>query len=327
MKVFVYSIRAYDRPFLDEANAGRHELHFSDVSLHEHTATLAKGYEAVCGFVDDTFNASVIHALAAGGTKLILLRATGYNNVDIKAAQEAGIKVMRVGAYSPYAVAEFAVCLILALNRKIHRAYNKVREGNFLLNGLLGFDLHGKTIGIIGTGKIGRVFARIMLGFGCRVLAYDVKPHEEITALNIPYLSLPDVLKDADIISLHLPLTPETKHMMSAEKFAMMKQGAMLINTSRGGLVDTKALIGALKKGKLGAVGLDVYEEEANMFFQDMSDRIVTDDVFMRLLTFPNVLVTGHQAFFTREALTDIARATIQNMDDFAAARTNANTL
>lgn len=328
MRVLVYSARAYDRQSLDAANQGRHELVYSETSLNPHTAALAHGFPAVNGFVDDSFDASVLHALVQGGTRLVTLRATGYNNVDLKAAHDHGITVMRVSNYSPYSVAEFAVGLLMALNRKIHRAYNKVRENNFLLDGLLGFDLHGKAVGVVGTGKIGSIFAKIMHnGFGCRVLGYDKFHNPDCVALGIPYVSLEQLLAESDIISLHCPLTPETRHLINDATLALIKPGAMLINTGRGLLVDTKALIRALKRGHLSAVGLDVYEEEGDMFFQDLSEQIVPDDVFTRLLTFPNVLVTGHQAFFTREALADIANATLQNLSDFEAGRTNANVL
>lgn len=327
MRALIYSTRSYDRESLQAANQGRHELVFTQVTLDMQTAALARGVPAVCGFVDDSFDAPILSALAGGGTRLILLRATGFNNVDLKAAQELGMTVMRVSQYSPYSVAEFTVGLMLALNRKIHRAYNKVRENNFLLDGLLGFDLHGKTVGIVGTGKIGAVVARILNGFGCRLLAYDKAENRDCLALGVTYVALDWLWPECDVVTLHCPLTPETRHLINDETLARMKPGVMFINTSRGMLVDTKALIRALKRGHLGYVGLDVYEEEGEMFFQDLSDEIVPDDVFTRLLTFPNVLATGHQAFFTREALSDIASATIHNLSDFEAGRDNANTL
>lgn len=327
MKVLFYSARPYDRESMQAVNNGRHELHFTEARLDAQTAKLAAGFEAVCGFVNDFFTPEILAVLANNGTRLLLLRSTGFNNVDLAAAAQCGIVVMRVGAYSPYAVAEFAVTLMLALSRKIHRTFNKVREENFLLDGLLGFDLHGKTVGIVGTGKIGQVLARIMTGFGCQVLAYDVSEHTACRELGVRYCPLPELLAASDIISLHVPLTPETHHMINGKTLAQMKRGAMLINTSRGGLIDTAALIGALKRQQLGAVGLDVYEEEGDLFFRDLSGQVIQDDLFARLLSFPNVLVSGHQAFFTREALNDIATATLVNLNDFAAGRSNENQL
>jgi D-lactate dehydrogenase len=327
MKVLVYSARPYDKEFLEAANQNKHELNFVETRLAESTAALARQYPAVCCFVDDILSKKVLKQLAAGGTRLVALRATGFNNVDLKAAEELGMTVMRVSCYSPYAVAEFAVGMMLALNRKIHRAYNRVREGNFLLHGLIGFELHGKTAGIIGTGKIGSVLARILQGFDCFLLAYDATENPECTKLGVRYVRLKELLSKSDIVSLHLPLTPETRHLINDENLSYMKPRAMLINTSRGALVDTRALIRALKKGRLGAVGLDVYEEESHIFYEDLSDEIIPDDVIMRLLTFPNALVTGHQAFFTQEAMVTIAETTIQNISDFATGRENENIL
>jgi D-lactate dehydrogenase len=327
MKVLVYSARPYDREFLEAANQNKHELHFIEARLEESTTAVARQFPSVCCFVDDVLSRKVIKQLWEGGTRLVALRATGFNNVDLKATEELGMTIMRVSCYSPYAVAEFAVGMMLALSRKIHRAYNRVREGNFLLDGLAGFELHGKTVGIIGTGKIGGVLARILQGFGCILLAYDVAENPECLELGVKYVPLKELLNSADIVSLHTPLTPETRHLINTEKFSYMKPGAMLINTSRGALVDARALIRTLKKGHLAAVGLDVYEEESQIFFQDLSDEIIPDDVIMRLLTFPNALVTGHQAFFTEEALAVIARTTIQNISDFAAGHENENVL
>jgi D-lactate dehydrogenase len=325
MKVFVYSTRPYDREYLEAANRGVHELHFHETQLESHTAVLARGFPVVCCFVDDELDAPVLGQLSQGGTKLITLRATGFNNVDLKAAEELDLTVMRVSHYSPYAVAEFAAGMILSLSRKIHRAYNRVREGNFLLDGLLGFDIHGKTVGIVGTGKIGSVLARIMHGFGCQLLGYDMTQNQSCLELGMRYVSLNELLAQSDIVSLHAPLTPETRHMVNAETLSVMKPGAMLINTSRGALVDTRGLISALKTQQLSAVGMDVYEEESHIYFQDLSDQIIPDDIIARLMTFPNVLITGHQAFFTREALIIIAETTIQNINDFAAGVTNEN--
>jgi D-lactate dehydrogenase len=327
MKVLVYSARPYDQDFLKAANQAEHELHFTEAHLDEQTTVLARQYPAVCCFVDDILSKKVLKQLSDGGTRLVALRATGFNNVDLKAAEELGMTIMRVSQYSPHAVAEFAVGMMLALSRKVHRAYNRVREGNFLLHGLMGFELHGKTVGIVGTGKIGSVLARILQGFGSILLAYDVTENPECIELGVRYVPLKELLNSADIVSLHAPLTPETRHLIDSENLSYMKPGAMLINTSRGALVDTRALIRALKKGHLGAVGLDVYEEESHIFYEDLSDEIIPDDVIERLLTFPNALVTGHQAFFTEEAMAIIAKTTIQNISDFAACRENENIL
>jgi D-lactate dehydrogenase len=327
MKVLVYSVRPYDRVPLVSANMGKHDLHFTEARLDEHTAMLAKSYPAVCCFVDDDLNAGVLQELKQNGTGLVALRSTGFNNVDLPTAAKLNITVMRVRLYSPYAVAEFAVGMMLALNRKIHRAYERVREGNFLLDGLLGFDMYGKTVGIIGTGKIGSVLARILNGFGCNLLGYDVKENPECLSSGMRYVDLEELLKQSDIVSLHTPLTPETCHMINARTLSLMKESAVLINTSRGALVDSYALVDALKKRRLGAAGLDVYEEESHIYFRDLSDEVITDDVIMRLITFPNVIITGHQAFFTKEALDTIAETTISNISDFEAGRSNENIL
>jgi D-lactate dehydrogenase len=327
MKVFVFSVRSYDREFLENANQGKHELHFTEARLESNTALLAAGFPSVCCFVDDVLSSGVLKQLKKGGTRLITLRSTGFNNIDLQAAEELRMTVMRVSNYSPYAVAEFTVGMILALNRKIHRAYNRVREGNFLLDGLIGFDLHGKTVGIIGTGKIGSVLARILSGFGCSLLGYDTIKNRECISVGLRYVPLEQLLAEAHIVTLHIPLTPETRCLINDKTLSYMKPGAMLINTSRGALVDTRALIRALEKRQLGAAGLDVYEEESHVFFQDLSNEIIPDDVVRQLLTFPNVLVTGHQAFFTREAMVIIAETTIRNIDDFAARRENENIL
>jgi D-lactate dehydrogenase len=327
MKVLVVSARSYDRDSLSAANVDHHDLHFSETKLTAETARMAAGFPAVCGFVNDRLDADVLAMLAQNGTRLATLRSTGFNNVDLKAAEEHGITVMRVSNYSPHSVAEFVVCLILALNRKVHKAYLRAREEYFLLDGLLGFDLYGKSVGIVGTGKIGRVLAGILNGFGCRLLGYDIVSDSDCEALGMEYLSLDDLLVQADIVSLHAPLTRETYHLMNERTIGLMKKGAMLINTGRGALIDTKALIKALKSGHLGSAGLDVYEEEEGIFFHDLSGQVIADDIFARLLTFPNVIVTGHQGFFTREALHDIATATMLNLRDFAAGRSNTNTL
>lgn len=327
MRVLVYDAKPYDRETLATANRGRHQLRFVSTLLDEQTAVLAEGFPAVSIFVNDRATAEVLARLAALGVRLVTLRSTGFNNVDLDAARRLGITVMRVANYSPYAVAEFAVALLLAVVRKVHRAYNRVREGNFALDGLQGFDLHGRTVGVVGTGRIGAVFAQIMHGFGVRLLGFDQKPNPACEALGMRYVPLETLLEQSDIVSLHIPLTPHTYHLINAQTLARMKRGAVLVNTSRGALVDTEALIEALKSGQLSAVALDVYEEEEGLFFRDLSSQVIADDVFARLLTFPNVLVTGHQAFFTREALAQIAETTIRNLDDFEAGRTNENTL
>jgi len=318
MKTAIFSTKPYDRVFLEAANREHgHELLFLEPRLTAETVPLAFGSPAVCVFVNDQLNAAMLADLAREGTRLVALRSAGFNHVDLVAAEELGVTVMRVPAYSPYAVAEHTVGLILSLNRKIHRSYNRVREGNFALDGLLGFDLHGTTIGIIGTGRIGVVFAQIMKGFGCRLLAYDLYPSQEARDLGVEYVDLSDLYARSDIISLHCPLTPDTYHIIDEKALAQVKPGVMLINTSRGALVDTAAVIEALKSGQVRYLGLDVYEEEEDLFFEDLSGEVIQDDLFARLLTFPNVLVTGHQAFFTRNALQRIAETTIGNITAF----------
>ncbi|WP_088892732.1 2-hydroxyacid dehydrogenase [Leptolyngbya ohadii] len=319
MKVAVFSTRQYDRQFLEVANYDHeHELVFFEVSLDRNSASLANRYPAVCLFVNDVADATTLEILASHGVALVALRCAGFNNVDLRAASRLGIRVVRVPAYSPYAVAEHVVAMIQTLNRKTHRAYNRVREGNFSLEGLLGYDLHGRTVGVVGTGKIGQIFAQIMQGFGCRVLGYDLFKNPAFEAIG-HYVQLPELLSQSDIISLHCPLTPETYHLINQQAIEKMKLGAMLINTSRGGLVDTEAAIEGLKSHKIGALGLDVYEQESDLFFEDLSNEIIQDDLFERLTTFPNVLITAHQAFFTKEALENIAETTLQNITDFEA--------
>ncbi|MFW6114662.1 MAG: 2-hydroxyacid dehydrogenase [Thermodesulfobacteriota bacterium] len=327
MKVLVFSSRSYDQEFLESANQGKHELHFTETRLEERTALLADGFSAVCCFVSDQLDAQVLQKMHDGGTELILLRATGFNNVDLKAADRLGMTVMRVSNYSPYAVAEFAVGMVLAMNRNIHRAYQRVRERNFRLDGLLGFDLHGKAVGVVGTGRIGSIFAKIMAGFGCCLLGFDKYESQECIQLGMRYVSLEELLSESDIVSLHAPLTPETRHLINKDTISLLKDGAMLVNTSRGALVDTQALIPHLKQCRVCAVCLDVYEEEEHIYYRDLSNEVITDDVIARLLTFPNVLVTGHQAFFTREAMQTIAETTIRNIEDFAAGKMNENLL
>jgi len=314
MQIAVFGFKPYDREFLVEASEKiGHELHFFEAHLRIETTPLAKGFPAVCVFVNDTLDRATIQKLAEGGTRHIALRCAGFNNVDLEAAREFGLHVVNVPEYSPHAVAEHAVALILSLNRKIHRAYARVREGNFALEGLLGFDLFGKTIGVIGTGRIGQTLCTIMQGFGCQVLAFDVQQTAEVAAR---YVTLPELLSRADIVSLHCPLNKETHHIINENALRQMKRGVMLINTGRGALIDTEAVVQALKTGKIGYLGLDVYEQETELFFEDLSSQIIQDDTFARLVTFPNVLITGHQAFFTAEALRKIARTTLQNISD-----------
>lgn len=318
MKVIVYSTKPYDEASLGEAALGRRiDLTFVEARLTLETSKLAEGFEAACLFVNDDGSRPVVEALAGMGIKLLVLRSAGFNHVDLEAAQKAGLAVGRVPAYSPHAVAEHAVALILGLARKTHRAYNRVRESNFSLNGLVGFDLAARTVGVVGTGAIGSVFARIMVGFGCRVIATDVRRDADLEALGVVYVERDRLFEEADVVSLHCPLTPDTHHLIDAAAFERMKDGVMLINTSRGALVDTRAAIAALKSRKLGYLGLDVYEEEEGVFFEDLSGTIVDDDLLMRLVTFPNVLITAHQAFLTREALDNIALTTIRNVECF----------
>ncbi len=315
MRILFFSSQAYDSESFQASNH-RHgfELHFQQAHLQADTAVLAQGFEVVCAFVNDDLSRPVLERLAAGGTRLVALRSAGYNHVDLAAAEALGLPVVHVPAYSPHAVAEHAVGLILTLNRRLHRAYNRTREGDFSLHGLTGFDLHGKRVGVIGTGQIGETFARIMAGFGCELLAYDPYPNPRIQALGGRYLALDALLAESDIVSLHCPLTADTRHLIDAQRLATMKPGAMLINTGRGALVNAAALIEALKSGQLGYLGLDVYEEEADIFFEDRSDQPLQDDVLARLLSFPNVVVTAHQAFLTREALAAIADTTLDNI-------------
>jgi D-lactate dehydrogenase len=318
MHVAVFSTKSYDRRFLDEANSGQgHRLIYLEARLSADTARLAEDAHVVCAFVNDELDAPCLEALARRGIRLIAMRSAGYNNVDITRAHALGMTVARVPAYSPHAVAEHAAALILTLNRKIHRAYNRVREGNFALEGLLGFDLSGKVVGVVGTGKIGQVVAEIFRGFGCRLLALDPYPNAACEALGARYVSKAELLAQSDIITLHCPLTHDTFHFIDAAAVDACKPGVMLVNTSRGAVIDTRAVVAGLKSGTIGSLALDVYEEESELFFTDHSDDIIRDDVFARLLTFPNVLITGHQAFFTVEALTGIAQVTIENITSF----------
>jgi D-lactate dehydrogenase len=319
MKLVLFSAKPYDIASFSEANlAAGHEITYLEARLSRETAALARGFGAVCPFVNDQLDRSVLEQLAGQGTRLIALRSAGFNHVDLKAAARLGLTVVRVPAYSPHAVAEHTVGLILSLNRKLHRAYARVREGNFALEGLLGFDLHGRTAGVVGTGKIGAAVVRILHGFGCELLAYDPHPDPGCIALGARYVSLAELWPASDVVTLHCPLTEATRHVVDARSIAAMKRGVMLINTGRGALIDTQAVVAGLKSGHIGYVGLDVYEEEADLFFEDRSSRVIQDDVFARLLTFPNVLVTGHQGFFTRDALRAIAETTLDNVSAFA---------
>jgi D-lactate dehydrogenase len=317
MRTAVFSTKPYDRRFLDAANVAGHELTYFEARLDRSTVVLAKGFAAVCVFVNDRVDAATLGLLAEAGVRVVALRCAGFNNVDLRAAAQRGIAVVRVPAYSPHAVAEFTVALLLALDRNIHRAWARVRENNYALEGLIGRNLHGRAVGVIGTGKIGSIVARILkLGFGCNVTASDLWENPEVTALGIPYAQLAELVAGSDVVTLHCPLTPATRHLINAEAIARARPGFFLVNTSRGALVDTAALIEGLKNRRVGGVALDVYEQEENLFFEDLSNQIVQDDVFQRLLTFPNVLVTGHQAFLTEEALSKIAETTLQNLSD-----------
>ena len=319
MKIAFFDAHDFEVTIFEEKNKHhKHELHFLSTTLSPKTASLAKDFPAICAFANDNLGGETLRVLSEGGTKLIALRSAGFNHVDLNAAAELGLTVVRVPEYSPYSVAEHAVALIMTLNRKTHRAFNRVREGNFSLSGLVGFDLHGKTVGVIGTGKIGQVFSRIMHGFGCKVNLYDlVQDPGFASEIKGEYLSLPELFKQSDIISLHVPLNPATRHLISEDAFSQMKTGVMLINTGRGALIDTQALIKNLKSGKVGHAGLDVYEEEAGIFFSDLSCQILSDDVLARLMTFSNVVITGHQGFLTNEALNNIADTTLLNISDF----------
>ncbi len=315
MDVAFFDTHGFERePFAAANRRHRHALTFLEPRLDARTAALASGAQAVCIFVNDRADRLALEQLRQLGVSLVALRSAGFNNVDLRAAASLGLRVVRVPEYSPHAVAEHAVALVLALNRKIHRAYARVREGNFSLDGLVGFDLFGKVVGIVGTGRIGSAAARIFSGFGCEVLACDVAPRPDVP---VRYVSLPELLEKSDVVSLHVPLTPATRHLVDARALGRMKRGAMLVNTGRGALIDTRALIDALKSGHLGAAGLDVYEEEENVFFRNLSDQVLQDDVLARLLTFPNVLVTAHQAFLTREALANIAETTLSSITAF----------
>jgi D-lactate dehydrogenase len=315
MKALVFSTRKDEKSYLTKAfEASGHQVVFEEVHLNHKSAELAAGYDVVIVFVNDQLDDACIKRLAQLNVKAVALRCAGYNNVDLDAAKQHGLSVVRVPAYSPYAVAEHALTLLMTLNRHVHKAYNRVREGNFLLDGLVGRDIHHKTVGVFGTGTIGSVFCQIMRGFDCRLLAFDPNPSQALIEQGVDYVTLDELFKQSDFISLHCPLTPQTHHVVGQRALALMKPSSMLINTSRGGLVDTKAVIDALKKGELSGLAIDVYEEEADLFFEDQSNQVIADDDLMRLMTFPNVIVTGHQAFLTEEALTNIAQTTADNL-------------
>jgi len=319
MKICFFDLHEFEKPFYQEALKQRGwDYTFQSARLEPETVALAQGSDVACCFTNDTISAPVLEKLKAGGVRLIALRAAGYNNVDLAAAARLDLPVVRVPAYSPAAVAEHAVALMLTLNRKIHRAYNRVRELNFSLDGLVGFDMQGKTVGIIGVGRIGQCAARIMRGFGCNVLLSDVQEDREFAnSIGARYASLDEILKSADIITLHCPLTPQTRHMIGSEQIAKMKPNVLLINTGRGALIDSRALIDALKHHRIGGAGLDVYEEEASVFFTDHSQDGIDDDLLARFLTFPNVVMTSHQGFLTNEALAHIAETTFANITEF----------
>ena len=319
-KITFFSTQAYDKVFFEKYNTDfGYELDFFDTQLNEQTVKLISNTDVVCVFVNDVVNAAVIQQLAERKVRIIALRCAGFNNVDLEAAKKYNLKVCRVPAYSPEAVAEHAMAMILTLNRKTHKAYNRVREQNFSLNGLLGFDLHGKTVGIIGTGNIGKAFAKIIKGFGCKVLVFDIVTDSEMEQDGVTFVSLETIFKESDIISLHCPLNEKTKHLIDKKSLSMMKDHVMIINTSRGGLIETACVIEGLKEGKIGYLGIDVYEQEEKLFFRDLSEDIIQDDAIQRLMSFPNVLVTAHQAFFTNEALTQIALVTFNNIESLLA--------
>jgi D-lactate dehydrogenase len=326
MKIAFFSSQPYDIEYFNKYNK-EYDFIFHEASLQEHTVNLAEGCDAICVFVNDKVTSSVLQQLSDRKVKAVVLRCAGYNNVDLEAAKTMGIRILRVPAYSPHAVAEHTVALILTLNRKTHKAYNRVREGNFSLDRLIGFDLFKKTTGIIGMGKIGEVFAKIMIGFGCSVKAYDININPEMEKIGVEYVQLEELLGSADVISLHCPLNDQTRHIINTANIARMKTGVMLINTGRGALVDTLAVVDALKSGKIGYLGIDVYEQEENLFFRDLSENIIADDTIMRLMSFPNVLITAHQAFFTDEALSKIATVTLQNISAIEMGKASENAL
>lgn len=320
MRIAFFDSHKFEREAFDRANAEfGHDLTYFEPRLEESTAVLAAGHPAVCAFVGDILNRRTLEKLRHQGVQLIALRSAGFNHVDLPAAGSLGLRVVRVPEYSPHAVAEHAVALVLTLNRQIHRAFARVRDGNFSLEGLVGFDLYGKTVGLVGVGRIGAAAARIFLGFGCTVIAHDLRPDPQLIDHGVRFAGVDDVLSQSDIVSLHVPLTPKTHHIINQRALSLMKPGAMLINTGRGALIDSRALIDSLKNGRIGSAGLDVYEEEEGVFFHDLSGQVIQDDILARLMTFPNVVITSHQAFLTREALHNIATTTLGNVTAFAA--------
>ncbi|MGE3975862.1 MAG: 2-hydroxyacid dehydrogenase [Bdellovibrionales bacterium] len=326
MKIAFFDTHGFERAIFQKANeSSQNEITFFETRLTEQTANLASGYPCVCAFVNDRLDKKTLQSLAGGGARLIALRSAGFNHVDLDSAQTLGLRIVRVPEYSPHAVAEHAVALILSLNRKIHRAYNRVREGNFSLDGLVGFDLYKKTVGVIGTGRIGFVMAKILSGFGCNVIAHDFVQSPKLVAMGVRYVTIDELLQKSDIISLHVPLTPQTRYLINERALALTKSGVMLINTGRGALIDTRALIKSLKSGHVGYAGLDVYEEEEGLFFENLSEQILQDDKLARLLTFPNVILTSHQAFLTEEALGNIAQVTLQNISEFESGKNLKN--
>lgn len=328
MKMTFFSAQTYDKKYFTHANQDyEYQLIFHETQLNPTTVALARGSDAICAFVNDDLGEETLKALKAIGVSLVALRCAGYNQVNLSVADQLGIHIVRVPAYSPYAVAEHTVALMLSLNRKIHRAYSRVRDGNFSLQGLTGFDMHGKTVGIIGTGRIGSIVLDILHGFGCKLLAFDTQPNAALEQKGVTYLPMDELLSKVDILSFHCPLTPETFHLINEGSLAKMKDGVMIVNTSRGAIVDANSAIQGLKSGKIAYLGLDVYEQEGDLFFHDLSDSIIRDDVFERLLTFPNVLVTGHQGFFTEEALVNIAMTTLDNVSHYDLGKPLVNTV
>jgi len=318
MKIAVFSTKSYDQEYFENYSIDiQYTFSFFETALNKDTASLTNGFDAVCIFVNDSVDKNTIDILSKNGVRLIALRCAGFNNVDIEAAKSNNIKVVRVPAYSPEAVAEHAVALILTLNRKTHKAYNRVREGNFSLKNLIGFNLYGKTIGVIGTGQIGATFCRITKGFGCKIIAFDVSKSSELVQQGVEYLSLDEVFQESDILSLHCPLNASTKHIVNEKSIALMKDGVMIINTSRGALINTADVITGLTSKKIGYLGIDVYEQEEKLFFEDLSESIIEDDLILKLISFPNVLITSHQAYFTKEAMDEITTTTLQNIEAF----------
>jgi D-lactate dehydrogenase len=328
MKVAMFSTKSYTRRFMDDANGDHgHEITYLEARLSGESARLAEGHDAVCAFVNDDVNAEVLNAFHGMGVRIVALRSAGYNNVDLETARDLGLCVCRVPAYSPHAVAEHAVGLMLALNRRIHRAHQRVREWNFSLEGLLGFDMRGKTVGVVGTGRIGVAVLQVLAGFGCELIAFDPKPNPDAEEAGARYVALEELFRGSDVITLHCPLTPETHHLVDWDAITTMKRGVMIVNTSRGAIVDTKAAIAGLKTKRIGYLGLDVYEEEEGLFFEDLSNQVIQDDTFARLLTFPNVIVTAHQAYFTEDALRNIAETTLGNLTAYGRDGTCANSV